>query len=437
MDGKKVSGILPILLIFFLIIAFLCTHSPYLGDNAKTYVDFSIIRQPLYPIFIGLFHWAGKYQFYLVMWAQSIVTFIAILYGRNWLKKNLQLSDWSLIPVILLVLITICFHYQMTSIDDPEGLSFPFFIFAFFNTIECFQEKSIKKIVFLSIWVGVLILLRTQFYFFYGVYAAIIVWFFLKKKPTSYIAKVVLIFIVSIGLTNLADRGYHYFANGVFINEPFSGLVTVIQPLYLADSDAENYFVNSDEKSVVRSILDKINTDQLNKDVSNLKLNKIKYFENAQEEYERSYLPIQTFVSKILTGHSLDDITRIDTDSFIKMNNITLSIAKKLFLHNIKQNICLYGFKIIAAFGGIPYFLFFCLLFFSAVLRILQNRNKEITVGEMFVFLVLLISFFNAMIVAVAEPNCTRYYCYTQFLFYCFAAYIAELIYLKDSKYNP
>ena len=148
-------------------------------------------------------------------------------------------------------------------------------------------------------------------------------------------------------------------------------------------------------------------------------------------------MPIQTFTSKILTGNSLEEISRIDTDSFIKMNNMTLTIAKKLFLHNIELNISFYGFKIIAAFGGIPYFLFLCLLFFIAVLSILQNRNKEITVGAMFVFLVLLISFFNAMIVAVAEPNCTRYYCYTQFLFYCFAAYIAELIYLKDSKYKP
>ncbi|OGT32457.1 MAG: hypothetical protein A3C44_03395 [Gammaproteobacteria bacterium RIFCSPHIGHO2_02_FULL_39_13] len=437
MDGQKVLGTPPILFIFFLIMAFLCTHSPYLGNNAKTYIDFSIIRQPLYPIFIGLFHWAGKYQFYFVMWTQSIITFIALLYGRNWLKKNLQLSDWSLIPVILLVLITISFHYQMISIDDPEGLSFPFFIFAFFNTIECFQEKSIKKIVCLSIWVSVLILLRTQFYFFYGIYIALVFWYFWKKKPISCVVKVALIFIVSIGLTNLADRSYHYIVNGVFINEPFSGLVTVIQPLYLANSDAENYFENAEERAVVRSILHKINTDQLNQDVSNLKLNKIQYFEYAQEEYERSYLPIQTFTSKILTGNSLEEISRIDTDSFIKMNNMTLTIAKKLFLHNIELNISFYGFKIIAAFGGIPYFLFLCLLFFIAVLSILQNRNKEITVGAMFVFLVLLISFFNAMIVAVAEPNCTRYYCYTQFLFYCFAAYIAELIYLKDSKYKP
>src|SRR3990167_429040 len=253
MDGQKVLGTPPILFIFFLIMAFLCTHSPYLGNNAKTYIDFSIIRQPLYPIFIGLFHWAGKYQFYFVMWTQSIITFIALLYGRNWLKKNLQLSDWSLIPVILFVLITISFHYQMISIDDPEGLSFPFFIFAFFNTIECFQEKSIKKIVCLSIWVSVLILLRTQFYFFYGIYIALILWCFLKKKPMSYIAKVALIFIVSIGLTNLADRSYHYLANGVFINEPFSGLVTVIQPLYLANSDAENYFANTEQLYFLRN----------------------------------------------------------------------------------------------------------------------------------------------------------------------------------------
>lgn len=436
MVGKRILQ-LPFLFVLLLVVLFLCTHAPYFGNNAPTYIKFNIIRQPLYPIFIWLFHWGGKYQFYLVMWVQSIITFFSLLYARHWLKKNLYLSDVTIFPVILLVLITISFHYQMHSIDDPEGLSFPFFIFTFFNTIECFQKKSFKKNISLAVWVSALILLRTQFYFYYGVYIVLIVWYFWKMMPKKYILKVTSVFILSIVLTNVVDRGYHYYMNGVFSTEPFSGLVTIIQPLYLANPDAAKYFTNHKEKAIVQTLLDEIKIKKLNRDVSALASSKVRYYEYAHQEYERNYLPIQSIVSKTFTGIPLKDIYKINTNALIKMNKMTLSISKTLFLHNIKINSYFYIYKIIAALGGIPYFLFFCLLSFIALIKLFRNRRFDLKVSEVFVFLVLLVTFFNAMIVAVAEPNCVRYYCYTQFLLYCFGAYIAELIYMNRNKAYP
>lgn len=432
---KKILCQWPNFLIFLAIIFFLCTHLPYLGNNAPTYSDFTIIRQPVYSIFIWFFHWAGKYQFKYAMWTQGLLTFFALAYARHWLKKNLNLTDISIIPVFLLVLVTISFYYQIISLDDPEGLTFPFFIFTFFNTVECFQQFNLKKIISLAIWVSILVLARTQFYFYYGIFIVLLGWYFWKKIAIKKLFVCAVIFILTILATNLLDRSYHYVMNDSFTTEPFSGLSIIIQPLYLASPDAAKYFTNPKEKAIVQSLLNKINGQKLNSDVKALASTKIQYYEYANQGYTRSYLPIQYSVNKIVTGISFDDIYRVDSAALFSLNKTTLSISKTLFLHNIKENIYLYCYRMIDFMGGIAPFLFFCLLFFIAIIKIFRNRNiNDSSITELFVFLILLTTFFNAMIVAVAEPFCARYFCYTQFLLYCFAAYIGESIFLKTKS---
>ena len=90
---------------------FLLTHQPAFDPDSLSYINGSIIRQPLDPLFIGLFKWAGKNQLLFVMWAQSVFTFFLFYYARNWIKKNLFVSDFFIMLAFICTFITVTFYY--------------------------------------------------------------------------------------------------------------------------------------------------------------------------------------------------------------------------------------------------------------------------------------------------------------------------------------
>ena len=146
------------LILFFTIFLYLIIAKPYIDDNTYTYTQFTLIRQPVYSIFLNSFRWAGEHQFQLIMWVQGLLTFLSLLYARRWLKTRLALSDYFILPVFFIILFTISFYYQIRSVDDPEGITFPIFIITFFILLECFYHFEIKKIIYLNFLVSLLIL---------------------------------------------------------------------------------------------------------------------------------------------------------------------------------------------------------------------------------------------------------------------------------------
>ncbi len=398
---------------------FIFSHTPNIDYDAPSYINFSSVRPPIYPTFIWVFHWAGKYQFQIVVWVQSMLTFGSLLYARHWLIKNLKIADTLIFSIFLFALITICFHSQMWYIES-EGLSFPFFIFMFFLSIECFQEFNLKKIVYLSLWVGILILTRLQFYFLYGVFIFLLFWYLWKKVSIKSLVICTGILLISILFTALIDRSYHYFKNSNFAGAPIIGVQLIIQPLFLANSNAASYFENPAEKNIVQSMLNQIKKQKLNTSTSLLASLKPKYYENAYEEYAKNYILLQAIVYHTFSK-----------DSVFAENKSTSNIAKTLFLHNPKINIYFYIWKIIDSMGGIPFFLFFCLLLFSVIIRIFRNRDSDADFSQTFVALAVIITFLNAGLVAVVEPALPSYFCYFQFLLYSLAALFADRIFFK------
>src|SRR3990167_448849 len=415
------------LLIIVPVILFLLKSTPYLGNNAQTYLDFSLIRQPLYSIFIWLFRWAHHSQFKMAMWAQGLLTLYAFLYARYWLKKHLQCRDIFIIPVFLFILVTVCFHYQMKSLDDPEGITFPLFIITFFYLVECFKKPNFKKIIVLSGLVSLLILARTQFYFFYSIFIILIIYHIWKKSPQHFILISSFIFILFAVLTNIGDRTYHYYMNGYFSNEPFSGVLTIIQPLYLAPTHAERYFKNPEEQYLIKILQRKIIQNNLNTYASTSNLSSTVFFKYLNQEHDKNYLAIQGIVNRTLTGIPFKYVYKVQDLQLIAMDKLTLDMTKTLFSDNIIENVQLYFHKVMGAMGGTAVFFFLMLFIIFALIKLCRDRKQDISTSELFIFLALLVTLCNALVVAVAEPNCTRYFCYTQFLFYCMGAYIANL----------
>ncbi len=207
---KKWTYEAPYIALGILITLFLLTHIPNSVDfDAPSYINFDPIRPPLYPLFIQAFSWAGKYQFTFIVWTHAIITFSALLYTRIWLKRNLNVNDFLIFMMFLVTTLTILFHFQLMLIG-AEGLTFPFFIWTFFILIDCFKKFNLKNILYLSLWVSAIILTRLQFYYFYGIYIVLILWYLHRSTPIKPLGIAVSILTASILLTCLIDRSYHY-----------------------------------------------------------------------------------------------------------------------------------------------------------------------------------------------------------------------------------
>lgn len=403
----------------FLILAtlfFLMGRIPNTGYDTPSYVNFSVTRPPIYPFFIWLFRWAGQYQFQFIMWTQSIFTLGALAYARHWLRKNINVPDSMIFCIVLVTLVTICFHSQMGYIQS-EGLTFPIFIFTFFILIACFREFDLKRIVWLSALVAMLVLLRQQFYYFYGIFILLCTWYGYQKIALKKIVACFFILLGSIAITTMIDRGYHYVEHHRFEGEQLLVIALPIQPVFLAKENSENYFSNSVEKNIVKNILQKIKKKNLNSAVALLN-NKIvlQYLEYAYEEYARNYVAIQGIVSDALYRNR----TRGEANQLL--NNIT----KKLVKNNFKENLLFYGWKVVDFMGGVPGFLFFCLLLYYVIWVVIQKKSNTLSYSFIFVMLSVIITFCNALVVALAEPALPPYFFYTQFLFYCLAGVLVS-----------
>ena len=403
--------------IFFL---FLLTHQPAFDLDSISYIHGSIIRQPLDPLFIGLFKWAGKNQLLFVMWTQSVLTFFSFYYARNWIRRNLFISDFFIMLAFICTFITVTFYYQIQHIDS-EGLAFPLFIFAFFSLVECFKNANVYNIIKLNILISILILLRTQFYFFYPILFILLCWYGFKKMPSKFLLFFALTIIFFASLTNIADRTYHYVKHGYFKTEPLSGLILVIQPLFLSKSIVLDDFKNANDRDFAKSLL-----SNMYEPSKNLYLNKWNHYQSDYTAYSKIY-------NTILTDE-LNESADLLAENIFSVNQQADHIAVVLFQNNIKENLFFYGYKVINAFGRVSFFLFFLMMFFVSFISVFRNKFFASDQSGVFIFCSVLVMFFNALIICLAEPNLTVYYCYTQFLLYCLAAFLADRIFRRSAQ---
>ena len=403
------------------IIFFLLMHSPNSVDyDALSYINFYGARPPLYPMFIWIFHWAGNYQFKFVVWTHAIITFSSLLYARRWLKTRLKINDFLIFIVFCIVTVTILFHFQLMLIG-AEGLTFPFFIWIFFLLIECFNKFDLKKILYLSIWVSVIILTRLQFYYFYGIYIVLILWYFLKGVPIKKVGSAVIIFLALALLTGIIGRSYQYIKFGVYSTEPATGKLLIVQALYLTKSDSPlPDFRTKNERQYAENMLSMIYENKLNKEASLLLSTKPSYYELAYEEYNKNYIAINDIVSKVLSNLTP-----------YQFNEITQDISKTLFFNNPKENFLFILWKFIVFIGGIPLFLFFLIIVSACIPAMFFCKKNKFCYVHFFVLVSILVIFLNAATVSLFEAYTSPYFCYSQFLLYCLSALFSDRLFFN------
>lgn len=426
MTPYKSLNKLPYALLGLTMIYFLGTHSPDLELNIDpSYIHFGPCRPLLYPVFIALFRPAGKYQFILLMWTQGIFSFGALLYARDWLKKNLKTPDFLIFIPFSLTFFTICLYSQIWHIQS-EGLSFPLFIITFFTLIECFHAFNLRKIFYLSGFVSLLVLTRLQFYYFYILFVILIVWYVWQRLSIKKIMTSTVILFATMWTTTFIDHAYHYYEHGFFGSAPYSGLMILVQALYLTDDGAHHYPQDSSEKNDLSVMIHARNLAHLNQDADLIKNFRPSYYANAYEGYARNYLALQQIIDQTL--HTSVENTFVKTN--FRANDEALDIDKALILHNFKNNVLFLLWKFIVCVGNIPTFLFFLIILSGSCFNIIRNKLRNVSLSFIFIGLVPIIVFLNAGIIALCNPAIPVYFFYSQFMLYYLAIIMLNNVFI-------
>lgn len=410
----------PFFLLGLLVISFLATHDPNIDYDTPSYINFEAIRPLLYPTFIWLFH----YHYNLIMWVHAIFLWGALWYARSWLKQNLQVSDSAIFFIFLSTLFTISFHYQIVFIQS-EGITFPLFIVTFFFLIECFQKFNLKKLIYLSALVSLLVLTRLQFYYFYAIFLLLCIWYLWQGIPPKQLLKTISIFFGSILFTFLVDYSYHYFKHGFFGEAPYSAILVLTQPLYLADDQASNYFQNAEQKNVMQSLLNERNRKHLNDNANLVGSSMLNSLTLAYKSYYRNFYSLHITIDKILNKKYQDQL---------EQNAKAQEINKILIAHETKNNLIFFIWKIIQFTGGIPLFIFYVILICSFIFKIIKDKHQLISFPIIFVGLSSIITILNSIVIAICNIDLPGYFCYSQFIFYCLAGFLVNQIFPRNNS---
>lgn len=413
---------LQILIFSGLTIYHLSNISPAIVGDTPSYTTLYTSRPPVYPIFFWLFHLFGKYQYVAVMWAQSIISFSALLYARKWLHKHLGISEVLTFFILSFCIVQIFFHFELLQSICSEGLSFPLFIITFLLLVDCFKTCNLRKICYLSACTGLLILTRIQFIYFYPLLGILVIWYFWRKIPIKHTFITLMIVLFSILITAEANRTFHVLFPGQ-TGDMSPGEYLLFNALYLSDSNFVKYIDKVDDQIIYAKIVKQLEEHQLTKKSAPPVLGKPIALTRAYVHYNAAYIQIVRSYYKIVNGMPRDQVIAIATN-----------ISKAIYLHSIKDNLIFYVGKIVTFFGDISFFTVFALILLVGALRSLSDRAWNPDYCQIFIIISFLTILANVAFVSIFEALETRYLYYCYFLILCLGALLNEKVFLQTGR---
>lgn len=411
------------------------SSNSYLGPDSGGYINFGLSRPPLYPFFIWIFHIFGDQQYIIARWAQTILTFAALLYAGQWLYKNLAIPKILIFFIMLFIISLISLHSNTLTKIFSEGITFPIFIVTFLLLVESFRVLDNKKLIMILTGISLLILTRNQFYFFYPVISFVVIWHWWRKEPATKILSSLAIIILSFLVTLSLAQGYYYWINK-HVHAPdtgtqwqYSGWRFLEQAMYLSDYSAAKYFQNPIEKNLFERILKQLEEAKLTRSSAAASLH-INYLLTAEYHYISVLGEIQDTIRKAIDNNQPSEMTGD------QINSLILHMSKTLYSHAITENLAFYVLRFTFYAGGFWICLASLIALFAMSYRIFTHRSWNPTMSQAFIMASFLVILGNAALVSLVEVQAPRYFYYSYFLYFCLFALLAkEFIHKFDESY--
>lgn len=233
---SKENALLRSLSLFILLA--LIAQGVKLVPDSGSYGLGSIIRGPLYPLFLKILSWPLAGGLWLALVVQLILGMSSAVFFARTLKNVFSLSNSGSVLIFSLILFPyVVPMYSFGNTIWSEALSYPLFIYAM-GFFYCFLKTKEKKSFYLFLsCVVALVLVRRQFIIFYPF--LLIFWtygIFTKRFPFKNIQLLGLM-VGSIVLAELISMLYVYGYSGVFAHSPFTWRQLSVAPLYLSQAE--------------------------------------------------------------------------------------------------------------------------------------------------------------------------------------------------------
>ena len=383
------------------------------GNDTVGYWGMTPFRSPGYPVFIKITTLFGLiHSHYPTLFIALVLQFIAIHKFVDFLKVRFDLAKFSIVAVTS-VFILPDFILSIANADITECIAYPLFLTALHLLLKAAFDKNEKAAFSYFIVGALLILVRSQFLFLYGISILLIIYllWFSKTKIISGL-RLTGFFVLSIIIVPFCDRTYHLVANHSFSPTQFTGVQLIVPALFNMQPKDTLLFKDPTEKGLVDTVLKAYKNNEL----YNCKFNSGDAPENMVFRFSHLYILLQYrttlhYLANIMAKRGMKPE---DMSYWANIDNITTDIALKLIKAHPKEYITLYFNLFKSVMGYMLILGLFVLLFLYSIVALFVYGNNL----SIFLFIACLLTILNSGLISILALPLSRYLFYTFYLLF-------------------
>ena len=376
--------------------------------DSEGYLSMSIIRSPIYPIFLYLLKVIFNNFFEVAtIFFQILFNIFSIYYCVRSLKSIIKIdSIWYLLLTVIL-LFPCVYNLNISNRFLSESISYSLYLLVISNFIVAFLKEKNKFILYSFPLLIVLILTRSQFLFLVPIGILIILWTSLKNNKLKKNSWLLISFICIPIITAITDKTYHSIVHDHFVSTPWTGLHLITPAFFVADNKDSKIFADPLEKEFFTKVFGQLEKDKLN--LNTLDLSKI----DETSFYIQNYSKIanQTIYAY---GKNILNKNLSENEKFIALNKITKKMTPPLILNNWKLWIKLYIKNFLSAFNNAKYALLVFIILIFGFIKLWKKPSNEIK----FIFLGSLFLISNVLIIAIGMHTVKRFTFYNDWVIF-------------------
>ncbi|MDG5492656.1 hypothetical protein [Psychroserpens sp. SPM9] len=396
-------------LLFLIVLGLVLSKPILLLPDSDGYLDMYIIRSPVYPLFLYLIKFIfGSAETIATAIIQCILGFYSIHYLVKRLRRHLKLSNiWYALITGLLLLPYIYKHHLANTIMS-EALAYPLYLMVVARYIDAIYYQRFQKFYGTGLLVIALLLTRNQFLFMIPMGILIALYIAYKTKAYKNLAIIGIAFLALPVLSGLLDRSFHKLKHQHFVSTPWTGIVLISAPLYVADAEDYKLFDTPNERDFFQKSYSELTHKCLT-------INCLEKQPDANTifTYHNSYANIANH-TVLPVASSLFKENATTNETYIKVDQLTYGMFLPLVLDNFKAWIKLYLENIKMGYRNSVYMLLSFILTAYCLFYGIKNQSK---VHIMMGFLLLLI-IANIAFIAIGIHTISRYTFYNDWIIF-------------------
>ena len=376
--------------------------------DSEGYLTMSIIRSPIYPIFLYVLKLIFNTFFEVAtIFFQILFNIFSIHYLVRNLKKHIKINPiWYLLLTIIL-LFPCVYNLNISNRFLSESISYSLYLLVISNFINAFLKENNKYILYSIPLLIILILTRSQFLFLVPIGILIILWTSIKENKLKKNSWLLIAFLCIPIITTITDKTYHSIVHDHFVSTPWAGIHLITPAFFVADKEDSKLYNDPAEKEFFTKVYRRLEKDKLN--LNTLDLSKT----DETSFYIQNFSKIanQTVYSY---GKNILPKDLSENEKFIALDKITKNMAPPLILNNWKLWTKLYFKNFLNAFNNAKYALLIFIILFFALIKLNKRPSNEIK----FIFLGSLFLICNVLIVAIGMHTVKRFTFYNDWVIF-------------------